>query len=178
MEILYLKALHIIFAISWFAGLFFMVRIFVYHAEANSKPEPERSALINHFKKMSKPLWFGINWPAAIGTWLFGLTMAIKIYGVDWPQWLIIKFCFVIGLTLYHLRCHFIFRQLQKDIIEIRGLQMRLWNEVATLFLVAIIFIVVFKGNADWWMGVLGFILFGSVLFAAVRTVKKLREKK
>ena len=64
MNILYVKALHIIFVVTWFAGLFYIVRLFIYHTEANLKSEPERSILVRHFKVAEKRLWFGITFPS------------------------------------------------------------------------------------------------------------------
>ena len=71
-----IKALHIIFVVTWFAGLFYIVRLFIYQREAQDKPERERAVLTEQFKLMSKRLWLGITWPSAIitsilGPWLF-----------------------------------------------------------------------------------------------------------
>ena len=72
MDFSYLKALHIIFVVTWFAGLFYIVRLFIYHSEAESKPEPERSILQKQYKLMEKRLWYGITWPSMILTITFG----------------------------------------------------------------------------------------------------------
>ena len=100
---LYLLALHIIFVVTWFAGLFYIVRLFVYHSEADLKPEPERSILFSHFKIAEKRLWYGITWPSAIGTYIFGIALIVNIYGTNIPDWLYLKLVFVFGLTVYHL---------------------------------------------------------------------------
>src|SRR4051812_44647583 len=102
---LYLKALHIIFVVTWFAGLFYIVRLFVYHSEAAEKPEPDRSVLINHFKIAERRLWFGITWPSAIGTYIFGIWMTAEMYGTNIPSWLVLKLIVVLLLTVYHLLC-------------------------------------------------------------------------
>ncbi len=175
MNILYIKALHIIFVVTWFAGLFYIVRLFVYHTEADKKPEPERSILIRHFKKTEKPLWYGITWPSMIGTYLFGFWMAYETYGFDFPSWLLLKLAFVLGLTLYHLQCGLMFWNLQHDKLRYSSFGLRLWNEVATLFLVAIVFIVVLKDAGNWWLGLAGFILFALLLMGAVYLYKKRR---
>ena len=88
---LYLLALHIIFVVTWFAGLFYIVRLFVYHSEAKEKPEPERSILISHFKGAEKRLWYGITWPSAIGTYIFGIWLLVDRYGANIPEWLFLK---------------------------------------------------------------------------------------
>ena len=177
MNILYLKALHIIFIVTWFAGLFYIVRLFVYHAEADKKPEPERSILMNHFKKAEKGLWYGITWPSMIATYIFGFWMAYAIYGFSFPGWLIMKIAFVFALTLYHLQCGIMFRHFQKEVIRYSSFRLRLWNEVATLLLVAIVFIVVFKGEGNWLWGLIGLIIFGLLMLAAIYVYKKSRNK-
>jgi putative membrane protein len=88
----YIKALHIIFIVTWFSGLFYIVRLFVYSAEANLKAEPERTILLNQFGIMQKRLWYGITWPSAILTFIFG-TWMWQLYG-SMPQWLVIKLFF------------------------------------------------------------------------------------
>src|SRR5579859_5854694 len=96
----YVKALHIIFIVTWFSGLFYMVRLFVYHTEANERSEPEKAILQKQFRLMIRRLWLGITWPSAILTLIFGPWMMILLGGV--PTWLEIKLCFVVGLYLYH----------------------------------------------------------------------------
>ena len=105
----YIKALHIIFIITWFSGIFYIVRLFVYSAEANAKSEPERSILLKQYGIMQKRLWYGITWPSAILTLIFGLW--IWSYYGSLPEWLLIKLFFVLGLFIYHLSLHVIFRQ-------------------------------------------------------------------
>ncbi len=175
---LYLLALHIIFVITWFAGLFYIVRLFVYHSEANNNKEPERSILMAHFKTAERRLWYGITWPSAIFTWIFGIWLLISIYGSEIPGWLYLKLVFVAGLTAYHFVCGFMFKKYQKQIIKYTGMQMRLWNEVATLFLVTIVFIVVLKDLTNWVWGLVGMLIFSILLFGAVRIYKRIREKK
>lgn len=147
MGIFYIKALHLIFVVTWFAGLFYVVRLFIYHVESDLLGEPDRNILQKHFKLASKRLWYGITWPSAIGTFIFGFWMMYKLYGWNLPEYLILKLFFIGGLTVYHLLCGVLFSQLQKNEIRYSGFQLRLWNEVATVFLVAIIFIVVLKGQ-------------------------------
>ena len=88
---LYLMALHIIFVVTWFAGLFYIVRLFVYHSEANLKPEPERSILISHFKIAEKRLWYGISLPSAVGAYIFGIALMVNLYSTNIPDWLYLK---------------------------------------------------------------------------------------
>lgn len=169
----YVKALHIIFVVTWFSGLFYIVRLFVYSAEANEKSEPERSILLKQFGVMQKRLWYGITWPSAILTLLFGVWIGI-LYG-SLPSWLLIKLFFVIGLFFYHITLHFIFRQQQKGIFKWSSQQLRLWNEVATIFLISIVMLAVVKQllSIVWAIGVL--VAFAVVLFAAIRVYKYYR---
>ncbi len=178
MSIFYIKALHLIFVVTWFAGLFYLVRLFIYHTEAQEKPEPDRSILQTHFKLASKRLWYGITWPSAIGTYIFGFWMLYTLYKWNIPNYLLLKLVFIAGLSIYHLLCGVIFSQLQKNEIRYSGFQLRLWNEVATIFLVAIIFIVVLKGTGNWLYGLIGLTIFSLVLVLAINLYKKIREGK
>lgn len=171
-------ALHLIFIVTWFSGLFYIVRLFVYHAEANQKSEPARSILLSHFRIAEKRLWYGITWPSAIGTFIFGFWLLFGIYNTDIPDWLYLKLIFVAALFIYHLLCGQIFRHFQKDDIRYTGMQMRLWNEVATIFLVSIIFIVIHKDLTNWMKGVGALLVFSLALMAAIKIYKRLREKK
>lgn len=173
---LYFKALHIIFVVTWFAGLFYMPRLLVYNAEAGDKPEPARSILRDQYNLMSKRLWFGITWPSAVLTLILGLSTWYQL-GV-FPDWLKMKLLFVIGLFLYHGSLHMIARQQWKGVFKYSGQQLRIWNEVATIFLVAIVMLVVVKENISVVWGLLGLILFVIVLMSAIKIYKLVRMKK
>jgi protoporphyrinogen IX oxidase len=177
MNLLYLKALHIIFVVTWFAGLFYIVRLFIYHTEANEKPELERGILNNHFQVAERRLLFGITLPSMILTYIFGFWLAFEMFGITFPQWLLIKLAFVVGLTLYHIQCHIIFNNLQKSVFKYSSMQLRIWNEVATLFLFAIVFIVVVK-EGNWWFGIIAFLLLAFLLYSAILIYRKKRESK
>lgn len=177
MDYLYLKALHIIFVITWFAGLFYIVRLFIYHTEALQKPEPDRSILSQQLALMSKKLWYIITWPSAIITVILGVSLL-----VSQPTWLKmpfmhIKLGFVALLILYHLGCHGIFRQLQKGKGKYTSMQLRVFNEAATLILFAIVFLIVLKNELSWIWGTMGLISFAIVLMIAIKLYKKLRSK-
>jgi putative membrane protein len=174
---LYIKSLHIIFVVTWFAGLFYFVRLLVYHAEAQHKQEPERSVLLNHFLGAEKRLWYGITWPSAVLTWFFGLKLALGFYANGFPSWLWVKIGFVAGLTVYHLWCGYIRRQFANGIFNWSSTGLRIFNEVATLFLVAVVFLVVLKDELEWILGVTGFVVFGIVLMVAISVYKKIRQR-
>jgi putative membrane protein len=172
----YIKALHIIFIVTWFSGLFYMVRLFIYHTEASEKPEPEKSILQQQFRLMIRRLWMGITWPSAILTLVFGPWMMILMGAV--PTWLLIKLCFVVGLYAYHFSLQYIYRQQMKGIFRYSSQQLRIWNEVATIFLVAIVMLVVVKQEMSWAWGLLGLFLFVILLMGAIRVYKMLRTRK
>jgi len=170
---LYLKALHIIFIVTWFAGLFYMVRLFIYNTEALDKPEAERKILQQQFSIMIRRLWLGITWPSAILTLIFGIWLWTAIGAT--PRWLVIKLFFVGGLLIYHLSLHMIYVQEQKGIFKFTSTQLRIWNELATIFLIAIVMIVVVKQGVSLLWGGLGLILLMIIFMIAIRIYRKLR---
>jgi len=178
MTFLYLKALHIIFVVTWFAGLFYIVRLFIYQVEAHEKPEPDRSILEAEYKRNSKRLWFGITWPSAILTLIFGGLVLWQVPSYLYQGFMQIKLIMVLGLYLYHFACHKIYKQLQQRVYNYTSQQLRMWNEVATIFLVGIVFIIVLKSALSMIWGFLGLVLFTIILMLAIRIYKKIRESK
>lgn len=175
MSVLYFKALHIIFVVTWFAGLFYIVRLFIYQTEANDQAEPDRTILLNEYRRISRLLWYMITWPSAVLTLLLGLSMLMEF--PVWPNWLIIKLWLVTVLYLYHFLCHYIQVKLQKGLFPLTSFQLRIWNEVATLLLVSIVFLVVLKSALDMTYGLFGLIIFGAILMSAIHLYKKFRNK-
>ena len=171
----YVKALHLIFIVTWFSGLFYMVRLFIYHTEASGKPEPDRSILQQQFRVMIKRLWLVITWPSAILTLLFGPWMMILLGGV--PTWLAVKLGFVLGLYLYHFSLQMIYRQQMRGIFRWSSQQLRIWNEVATIFLVVIVMLAVVKQSLSWVWGLAGLAAFVIVLMSAIRIYKIVRTR-
>lgn len=172
---LYVKALHIIFVVTWFAGLFYIVRLFIYNREAQDKAEPEKSILQKQFNIMISRLWFVITWPSCVLTILFGSGLVYYNYPI--PMWLGIKFGFVVGLLGYHLSLHRIYKQQQQNIFKYTSQQLRLWNEVATIFLFAIVFIVVVRTGLGLIWGMTGLIGLVLVLASATRIYKRFRKE-
>lgn len=176
---LYVLALHIIFVVAWFSGLFYIVRLFSYHAEAEKRPEPEKSILQRQYKIMEKRLWYIISWPSMIGVYVFGGWMVYDNYTYYLSSpWFILKLALVFGLTLYHIRCQVIVEHLQKDVIPHSSFRFRLFNEVSSLFLVAIVFVVVMKDTLSWVWAIIGLILFAVTLYLAAKIYRKKRESK
>lgn len=179
MDYFYLKALHIIFIVTWFAGLFYIVRLFIYHVEAEDEDDNAKAILQKQYKIMSKRLWYGITWPSAIltlvfATWLLSTNFAHYIR----QPWMHIKLTFVVALYLYHFACQRIFSQLQKNEIKYSSFKLRIWNEVATVLLFAIVFLVVLKNEIGWFWGVVGLLLFSILLMIGIKWYKKNREHK
>jgi putative membrane protein len=178
MDISYIKALHIIFVITWFAGLFYIVRLFIYHVEAEEKEEPARRILQTQYKIMSKRLWYIITWPSAVLASFFAFYMLVAEPSYLQMKWMYVKLSFVLVLYFYHFGCQKIYNQLQNDIIKYSSTKLRIWNEVATILLFAIVFIVVLKSSLNWIWGVVGIILFGIILMISIRLYKRIRGKK
>ncbi|MBT8205335.1 MAG: CopD family protein [Eudoraea sp.] len=173
----YIKALHLIFVVTWFAGLFYIPRLFIYHIEALEKPSPEREILAGQFRLMTKRLWNIITWPSAVLCTLFAVGLLIMMPGWLAQPWMHVKLGFVLLLFAYHLRTHQIYRQLQRDENHYSSNYMRIWNEGATLILFAVIFLVVLKNAVNWIYGLLGLILLAVLLMLGIRLYKRIREK-
>ena len=178
MDYFVLKALHLIFVVSWFAALFYIVRLYIYHAEAEDKEEPAKEILQTQYKIMEKRLFYIIGWPAMILTTLFGTWMLIENPALLKAPFMHVKLSLVFGLILYHIWCQTTLNQLQKNIIKFSSFKLRLMNELATIFLVSIVFVIVLKNSMNWIWGTLGFVLFGVLIMLAVKMYKTLREKK
>ena len=178
MDINTLKALHIIFVVSWFAGLFYIVRLFIYHTEAQQKPEFERDILSKQFVEMEKKLWWIITTPAMILTIIFGTWMIClnHVYYLSEP-WMHVKLGFVALLLVYHFVCQRILSQMKSGIFYWSSNGLRIWNEVATLALVAIVFVVVTKREMNWWKGTIGFFAVAILLMLGIKIYKRLRNK-
>ncbi len=177
----YLKSLHLIFVITWFAGLFYIVRLFVYQIEASEKTSPEKEILQKQYKIMTYRLWYIITWPSAILASIFAYWMLFFTdLGNAWLKmpWMHVKLGFVFLLYLYHWKCHLIFRQLQKDEVKQTATFMRLWNEGATIILFSVVFLVVLKNAVNWIFGVIGIILLSVMLMIGFKLYKRIREKK
>ena len=174
----YIKSLHLIFVITWFAGLFYIVRLFVYQIEANEKPSPEREILLKQYKIMTYRLWFIITWPSAVLATIFALWLLHLM--PEWLQmpWMQVKLGFVVLLFAYHFKCHQIYKQLQNDEFKYSSNFMRLWNEGATIILFSVVFLVILKNAFNWIYGVIGIVLFSVLIMLRFKFYKRIREKK
>jgi putative membrane protein len=178
----YLKALHIIFVVTWFAGMFYMPRLFIYNTEANEKETIVKNALHEQFTVMMKRLWFGITWPSAILTLIFGITVLFsggwnKILFTDEARWLLVKLGFVLLLYVYHFSIHKIYKQQMNGVFKYSSQQLRIWNEVATIFLVAIVMLATVKQSISFVWGLIGLMCFVVLLMSAIKIYKAVRQK-
>lgn len=173
----YILSIHIIFVVCWMAGLFYIVRLFVYHTEAQDKPEPERAILSKQFEIMERRLWNVIAVPSMFIVIIAGLSMTWM--KPVWLQmgWLPIKLGFVLLLIGYHHVCQAKIKEMRKGIFKWTSTQLRLWNEGATVLLFAIVFLAVTKNAINWIYGVLGLVGLAVVLMVAVKIYKKYRTK-
>ena len=173
----YIKSLHLIFVITWFAGLFYIVRLFVYQIEANDKPSPEKEILQKQYKIMTYRLWYIIAWPSAVLATLFAIWLLCLM--PQWLQmpWMHVKLGFVFVLFAYQLKCHQIYLQLQKDVFNYSSNFMRLWNEIATIILFSLVFLVILKNAFNWIYGVIGIVAFSIMLMLGYKFYKQIRKK-
>ncbi len=173
----YIKSLHLIFVITWFAGLFYIVRLFVYQIEANDKPSPDKEILQNQYKIMTYRLWYIITWPSAVFAILFALWLLVLMPAWVYQPWMQVKLGFVVLLICYHIKCHIIYIELQKNKVNYSSNFMRLWNEGATIILFAVVFLVILKNAFNWIYGVIGIFLFSIIIMLGFKFYKKIREK-
>lgn len=174
----YIKAIHIIFVVSWFAGLFYIVRLFIYHTEAQERPETERKVLSDQFEIMERKLWNIITTPAMVLTVVAGIVMVSIAPGFLNEPWLQVKLCFVVALLVYHFKCQQIIKQMKQGVYNWTSTQLRIWNELATIFLFAIVFLAVLKNAVSWIYGLLGLVAFAVIIMSAVKIYKYYRLKK
>ena len=173
----YIKALHLIFVITWFAGLFYIPRLFIYHIEAQQKDSPERDILSTQLKIMSRRLWYIITWPSAIISTVFAFwLLAIMPSWMEQP-WMHVKLAFVVLLFAYHFKTHMMFKELQRDQFRYSSNFMRIWNEGATIILFAVVFLVVLKSAFNWIYGLIGLAVLVVLLMLGIRLYKRVRDK-
>lgn len=174
------KIIHIIGFVAWFAGLFYLVRMFVYHTEAYDYEEPKKEILRTQFSLMEWRVYSIICNPAMMITWTFGLLM-IYVYGYDWfalSYWLHFKFVLLILLTVYHLYCKSLIRKLENTKTGFSSTQFRLFNEVPTLFLIIITSIAVFKNATNPIILIASVAGIALLLVVMTKLYKKVRESK
>jgi putative membrane protein len=173
----YIKSLHLIFVVTWFAGLFYIPRLFVYQIEAFHKPSPDKEILGNQLKLMAKRLWYIITWPSAVLATLFAILLIIIVPTWLEQSWMHVKLAFVLLLIIYQIKTHFYFKQLQNDVVKKSSNFMRIWNEGATFILFAVVFLVILRDALNWVYGVIGIIVLGLLLMLGFKLYKNIRSK-
>jgi putative membrane protein len=174
----YILAIHIIFVVCWMAGLFYIVRLFIYHTEAQEKPEAERKILSAQFEIMERRLWNAITVPSMYIVVAAGVTMILVRPWFLQQPWLHIKLTFVMLLIIYHFICQNKIKQMKNGIFKWTSIQLRLWNELATLLLFVIVICAVVKDQVNWPYTIIGLILLVFLMLAGVKIYKYLRTKK
>jgi putative membrane protein len=155
MTYLVLKALHLVGIVCWFAGLFYVVRLFIYHTEANAELQPKREILIAQFTLMARRLWLGITVPAMVVTVVTGGWL-LHYHAIAQNPWLHLKFALLAGLLAYHFHCGAIRKNLSAGVFKFSSGQLRAYNEVATFLLVGLVFTAVSKSVATGLWSLLG----------------------
>lgn len=177
MEYLYIKSLHIIFVTTWFAGLFYIIRLFIYFKESEEKVEPVKSILQKQYLLMTKRLWYIITWPSAILATIFAIWLLILQPFWLKEDWMVIKLVFVFLLFAYHWSCQIMYNQIEKGFLKYSSFSLRIWNEVATIILFAVVFLVVLKNSLGWIFGVVGIVGVSILLMLGIKVYKRVRVK-
>ena len=174
---LYIKALHLIFVITYFAGLFYMPRLMVYMVQAAERPQPEADIIIPQLQLMMRRLWQIITVPSAILGLIFGLWMLWINPFLLGKSWMLVKLVFVGLLILYHIQTHRFYKAFLQRNCQRSASFFRIWNEGATLILFAVIFLAILKDSIHWIFGLL--VLFGLtfLLMLGIRVYKLYRNK-
>lgn len=176
MSFVVIKSLHIIFMVSWFAGLFYIVRLFIYHTEAQQRENAARQVLTEQFIIMEKKLWWIITTPAMVLTLLFGIWMLLEVPAYLQMPWMRIKLTFVVLLLVYHFISQKILFDLKNNKFNWSSTGLRIWNEGATLVLVAVVFLVVMQDSLNWIKGTIGFFAVAIGLMIGIKMYKRLRK--
>lgn len=177
MEIFWFKTLHIIGFVTWFGGLFYLGRIFVYHIEALDKEEPAKSILVEQFKLMELRVYKIIANAGMMITFTFGFLMLLFEPAYLKLPWLHVKLMFVLALLFYHLKCKQMMKQFAEGNIKWESFQLRLWNEVPSIFLVLIVILAVFRHNTNYLYLSIGIVLFILMIYYFARRYKAKRLK-
>ena len=177
MSYLVLKTIHLIAVVCWFAGLFYMGRLFIYHKEAEKKEKIEKNILQNQYKIMANRLMYIITWPSTIITSFFGFYMLYENSSLISLNWMKVKLVFVFILISYTFITQALLNQLNKNKIKFSDFTLRLWNEIATLLLISIISLAVLKSSISWLNSILIFIAIGITLMLLIRLYKFLLKR-
>lgn len=175
-----LKAVHIIFMVSYFAGIFYLVRLFVYYKDTDEFDEIKKQVLREQYLFMARRLWNIITVPAGVIMLTTGVVMIFLNLGLMKTPWFHLKLTFLVGLAAYHYWCWkkiLQIKELNGNILPIPNLKLRQANEIATFILFLVVFTVILKSAiiAYWWQLIVGFVV---LVLAIMMTVKLVNKKK
>lgn len=173
-----IKAVHLIFMVSYFAGIFYLVRLFVYYKDTDDFEEPKKKVLREQYVFMARRLWNIITVPAGIIMLFSGLTMISLNFGLMRTPWFHLKLTFLVGLAVYHYWCWkkvLQLRDLNGESLSIKNLKLRQANEIATFILFLVIFTVILKSMVIeyWWQLITGFFVLVVLIMGTVKLVNK-----
>jgi len=176
-----IKAVHIIFMVSYFAGIFYLVRLFVYYKDTDEFDDIKRAVLREQYVFMARRLWNIITVPAGVIMLSSGITLIILNFGLMKTPWFHLKLTFLIALGIYHYWCWkkvLQIRDLGGNLLPIPNLKLRQANEVATFILFLIVFTVILKSMviSFWWQLILGFAVLVALIMMTVKTVNRKRK--
>ncbi len=180
MTYLIIKALHIIFMVSYFAGIFYLVRIFVYYKDTDTFESPKKEILREQYVFMARRLWNIITVPAFVLMTIFGTILILMNPTLLQMSWFQLKIAFLIGLFIYHYwswKKVLEIKNLQNDELKTANLKLRQANEIATFLLFLVVFTVILKSLTieNWWQLFIGFVV---IVFVIMMTVKLVNKKK
>ncbi|QOW10014.1 CopD family protein [Kaistella flava (ex Peng et al. 2021)] len=177
-----IKAVHIIFMVSYFAGIFYLARIFVYYKDTDEFEEQKKMILREQYVFMARRLWNIITVPAGVIMLVTGLTMISLNFGLMKTPWFHLKLTFLVGLAIYHYWCWkkvLQIKNLHGNILPIENIKLRQANEIATFILFLVVFTVILKSMVIeyWWQLIVGFIVLVLLIMTTVKLVNKKKNK-
>lgn len=173
MNYLVLKTIHLISVVAWFAGLFYVGRLFIYFKEASAYETKKKEILQGQFLLMTKRCMYIITWPSLIVSTIFGLYMLYNNPSLIYLNWMTVKLIFVTILIFYTAYCQKILLQMMKGSIKFSDFKLRLWNEFATLLLISIVSLAILKTTLSWVKAIVVFLIIGIVLFTLIKLYRK-----
>lgn len=176
-----LKAFHIIFMVSYFAGIFYLVRLFVYYKDTDEFEVGKKEILREQYLFMARRLWNIITVPAGVIMLVTGLSLIYLNFGLMKTPWFHLKLTFLIGLAFYHYWCWkkvLQMKNLKGDILPIKNIKLRQANEIATFILFLVVFTVILKSWVleYWWQLITGFFVLVLAIMLTVKLVNKAKK--
>ena len=176
-----LKAFHIVFMVSYFAGIFYLVRLFVYYKDTDEFEAPKKQILREQYVYMTRRLWNIITVPAGVIMLVTGLSLIYLNFGLMKTPWFHLKLTFLLGLAAYHFWCWkkvLQMKNLRGEVLPIKNIKLRQANEIATFILFLVVFTVILKSWVldYWWQLITGFIVLVVAIMLTVKLVNKAKK--